>query len=262
MTVTASTSCSRPGERRSRMDSARIWSQSVARRSLMGAERTHNPSPAAASILKRAFGKKRFTRALKASSFFRRRRAHKGNPLPAVAGLLGSGLLGKLGGRFRAPSDKRAAKLAGAVVQAANAGNLTAAAGLIERPNFAGIQKEKAVWRAAAAQVAPNIVAAAARYAQLIPKPDHSSPEAFAASVLAAPIMLADIQAREQAEGATRSAAAERRAAREEAKQATREAQLTSLGTAGLQALAGRGRQPARRRRTRRRSSGRSVRLY
>ena len=112
------------------MDSAHIWSQRVARRALMGYERTNNPTPAAAAML----GTRAVQRAKAKLKRRGRKRAHKGNPLPAVVGLLGgSGLLGKLGGRFRTPSEVRAAKVAPALVAAANAGNLTAAAGLIER---------------------------------------------------------------------------------------------------------------------------------
>lgn len=170
------------------MDSARIWSQSVARRSLMGRERTHNPSPAAAKLL----GKRAVKRAKAKLKRRGKRRAHKGNPLPAVVGLLGgSGLLGKLGGRFRPPAEVRAAKVAESVVQAANSGNLTAAAGLIERANKPMIAKEHAVWVAAAARLSPQTIAAVKANAKRIPAADQSDPEKFAASVLGNPVQIA-----------------------------------------------------------------------
>jgi len=177
------------------MDSARIWSQSTARASLMGRERTHNPSPAASSML----GKRAVRKAKRKLRRGGRKRAHKGNPSPAVVstlaglipgGSLVSGLLGGLGGRFRTPSEVRAAKVAPAVVQAANAGNLTAAAGLIERAARPMIAKEHAVWAAAAAQLAPSIVAAVKVHMKSIPAADQSGPEQFAASVLASPVQV------------------------------------------------------------------------
>lgn len=171
------------------MDSARIWSQSVARRSLIGSERTHNPSPAAASML----GKRRIKKAKAKLKRRGKKRAHRGNPLPAVVGVLAGakGLLGKLGGRFRAPSEVRAARVAESVVQAANAGNLTAAAGLIERAAKPMIAKEHAVWVAAAARLSPAIVAAVKKNAKSIPAADQSGPEQFAASVLGNPVQAA-----------------------------------------------------------------------
>lgn len=150
----------------------------------MGHERTHNPSPAAASML----GKRAVKRAKAKLKRGGRKRAHKGNPLPAVVGLLGG--LSSLGGRFRAPSEKRAAKVAPAVVQAANAGNLTAAAGLIERAAIPMKQLESLVWKAAALQLAPTIVAAVKAHMKSIPKADQSDPEKFAASVLGSPVQL------------------------------------------------------------------------
>lgn len=189
------------------MDSPHIWSAGVARRSMMGKERTHNPSPAAASML----GKKTVRRAKAKLRKLGRKRAHKGNPSPALASLLGGavggppgalvgGLLaGLTGGRFRAPSEVRAAKVAPAIVQAANAGNLTAAAGLIERAAKPMIAKEHAVWAAAAAQLAPAIVALVKAHMQSIPAADQSGPEAFAASVLSSPV---------QAPGATAGSSA------------------------------------------------------
>ena len=163
---------------------SRIWSQSVARRAIMGYEPTNNPSPAAAAML----GKRTVRRAKAALKRRGRRRAHKGNPLPAVAAILGSGVLSKLGGRFRKPSEVRAAALAPAVVQAANAGNLTAAAGLIERAAKPMIAKEHAVWLSAVAQLSPAIVAQVKANMKRIPAADQSSPEAFATSVAANPV--------------------------------------------------------------------------
>lgn len=121
-----------------------------------------------------------------------RKRAHRGNPLPAVVGVLSGlgGLAGKLGGRFRQPSEKRAAGLAPQIVSAANAGNLTAAAGLIERAAKPMIAKESAVWKAAAAQLSPDIIAAVHANASRIPKADQSNPEAFAQSVMANPVQV------------------------------------------------------------------------
>jgi len=241
-----------------------IWSQSVARRALMGSERTHNPSPAASALL----GKRKVGRAKAKLRRLGRRRAYKGNPAGAVTALLGGalggppgallgGLLG--GARFRAPSSSRAAKIAPALVTAANAGNLTAAAGLIERAAKPMTAKESAVWKMAAAQLAPAIVAAVHKYATLIPAADQTNPENFAASVMASAVSLPEIQAREMQARGVATSAAERRAAREEAKQATREAQLAGVAGAGLQALARGGRRPTQRRTRRRRSTGRAF---
>lgn len=235
------------------MDSARIWSASVARQSLMGRERTHNPSPAAAALL----GKRSVRRANAKLRRGGRRRAHRGNPLPAVVGLLGG--LGSLGGRFRKPSEVRAAALATPLVTAANAGNLTAAAGLIERSQRPMKVKEQAVWRAAAAQLAPKIVKAVHDYATVIPAADQSNPENFAASVMASPVSLSQIETEAKEARAAAGSAAERRAARAAAAADVREGRLTQLGVTGLQALAGRGRRPVRRRSTRRRTKGRAF---
>jgi hypothetical protein len=235
------------------MDSGRIWSQSVARRAIMGRERTHNPSPAASALL----GHFRVRAAKRQLRRLGRKRAHKGNPLPAIVGLLGG--LGSLGGRFRAPSEARAGKIAPALVAAANAGNLTAAAGLIERAQKPMKVKEQQVWRLAAAQIAPKIVKAVHDYATLIPAADQSNPENFAASVMASPISLTDLEQQAKEARAAAGSAAERRAARAAAQSDVTAGRLTELGVAGLQALAGRGRQPRRRRSTRRRSQGRAF---
>jgi hypothetical protein len=153
---------------------------------MMGYERTNNPTPSAAALL----GKARVKRAkakLKRKGIKKR---HKGNPLPAVVGLLG-GLAGKLGGRFRKPSEVRAAAVAEGVIQAANAGNLTAAAGLIERATKPMKMAEHAVWAAAAARLSPSIVQQVKANAKNIPAADQSDPEHFAASVLGNPVQAA-----------------------------------------------------------------------
>lgn len=224
----------------------KLWSQSIARASLLGHEtETMNPSIAAKSLL----GRDVVTRATRKLFRYGRRRAYRGNPLPALIGALGS--LGGLGKRFKAPSEKRAAAIAPAIIAAANSGNLTAARGLIERAAWPMIAKEWDVWKAAAAQLAPKMRAAVTKYAELIPAASQRNPEEFAASIAASPVQLAQIEGQEREERATRGAAAERRAARDEEAAERREGRLTELGAAGLQALAGRGRRPARRRRRR-----------
>jgi hypothetical protein len=146
----------------------------------MGNERTNNPTPAAAAML----GKKRVARAKRTLKRKGIKKRHKGNPLPAVVALAG-GLLGKLGGRFRKPSEARAAAVAPSIVQAANSGNLTAARGLIERAAKPMKVAESVVWKAAAAQLSADIIKQVAANSKSIPQADQSSPEAFAQSVLA-----------------------------------------------------------------------------
>src|SRR5262245_4987902 len=182
-TRSASTEC-----RKSR-GMGNLWSRGVARSSIMGYEKTSNPTPAAYMLL----GKKRVRAAKRVLKKRGRRRAHRGNPLPAVVGVLSGlgGIAGKLGGRFRKPSEARAGGVAESVVQAANAGNLTAARGLIERAAKPMLAKESAVWKAAAARLSAEIIAAVRRNADRIPQADQSSPEAFAASVLANPVTAA-----------------------------------------------------------------------
>jgi hypothetical protein len=170
----------------------KLWSQSVARRSLLGHDTdTMNPSIAAKSLLGRvAVAKAKRTQKWK-------RRFHRENlslgsigSLVPGGGLFG-GLLGGLGGRFRAPSEKRAARVAPGVIQAANAGNLVAVKGIIHRaqPGF-GIAKERAVWQSALAQVKPQLVAQAQKNDKNIPEADHKNPEAFAASIAASAAMM------------------------------------------------------------------------
>lgn len=91
------------------MDSARIWSQSVARGFLVGRERTNNPSPAASSLLRRTFGKRSFRGAKGILRRLRGRRRHKGNPAPAAVALaLGKLVGGSLGKRLEGRGAKDA----------------------------------------------------------------------------------------------------------------------------------------------------------
>ena len=69
-----------------------VWSQSTARKELLGSK-SRNPSIAAESLL----GKRTVARAVRVLRRGGRRRAFRGNPLPAVAGLLGG--LGGIGRR-------------------------------------------------------------------------------------------------------------------------------------------------------------------
>lgn len=109
------------------MDSARIWSQSTARRALMGYERTNNPTPSAARLL----GKARVKRAERVLKRKGKKRAHRGNPLPAVAGLAGGLLGGKLANRLKSPEQRHAERVAVADALAARAA-LGDAAALVE----------------------------------------------------------------------------------------------------------------------------------
>jgi len=65
-----------------------LWNRGAARSSLMGYERTHNPTPAAVSML----GSKAVRGAKQVLRRKGKKRAHRGNPLPAVVGLLSSGI--------------------------------------------------------------------------------------------------------------------------------------------------------------------------
>lgn len=96
----------------------------------MGRETTNNPVPAAAALL----GRKKVGHATRALRRMGRKRAHKGNPLPAVVGVLGGiKQLGGVFGRFGPPSEKRAAGVASQLVTAAIGGNLTAAKTILDR---------------------------------------------------------------------------------------------------------------------------------
>lgn len=221
--------------------------QSQASRFVHGNRDTSNPTMAARFILGRFAGRKatgliqRYRRG--------RRSAYKGNPaIAALAGVLGGLDLGK---RFKAPSFKRAAAMAPAIVAAANAGNLTAARGLIERAALPMNAKEHAVWAAAAGQLAPKIRAAVTMYAALVPAADQAGPEQFAASLVASPVQLTELETQAREERAARGAAGAAKAARAEAAAERREARFTELGAAGLTALARGGRRPARRRKRR-----------
>lgn len=61
-----------------------LWSRGHARSAIMGYEKTSNPTPAAVRLL----GKKAVRSAVKKLKRGGRKRAHKGNPLPAVVGTL------------------------------------------------------------------------------------------------------------------------------------------------------------------------------
>jgi hypothetical protein len=165
-----------------------LYQQSLARGYLMGHEETRNPSIAETHLL----GRRAVRRAVARARQYRTRPYHRDNPLPAVAAILGGGgvlskipLLGGLAGRFRKPSEVRAAAVAPAVIQAANAGNLVAVKGIIHRTQI-GIAKERAVWQQALAQITPALVDKAVKLNKSIPEANHANPEAFAASVAAA----------------------------------------------------------------------------
>lgn len=162
-----------------------LWSRGIARARLMGYEPTHNPSPAAAALLKRGLGKRKRLAAVVRALSRRRRPFHRGNPPPAVVALAAYGKK-LLGGRFRTPSEKRAEPVAQQLVTAAVGGNLTAAKAIIERTQI-GIAKERAVWNAALAQLPPELMKAVTRYKAQIPGVDHTSPEAAGSSALSRP---------------------------------------------------------------------------
>jgi len=204
--------------------------------------------------VRKFFGARRARLAIRKARKFRRP-FYRGNPVPALVAGLASKLVG---GLFKAPSEKRAAKVAPAVILAANAGNLTAVAGLLERAAKPMRPKESLVWKLAAAQLSARVKKAAMDYATLIPPADQSNPENFAASVLAQPVSLAELEAQAKEARAAAGSAAERRAARAAAASDIQAGRLTELGVAGLQALAGRGRRPATRRR-RRSTKGRAF---
>jgi hypothetical protein len=88
---------------------AKIWSRGYGRAALIGPERTMNPAPAAASILRAELGGSQFRRLV--NRIKRRRRPfHKDNPLPAVVGLLGSlgGVTKRLKGRAARDAERAA----------------------------------------------------------------------------------------------------------------------------------------------------------
>lgn len=155
----------------------------------MGHEPTMNPTPAQFFLLKQGLGARRAKLGIKRAGRLRRR-FHKGNPLPAVAAIMGSDALKHIpivGKIFVTPSEKRAAAVVGQVVVSANAGNLVAVKGIMHRaaPGF-GIAKERAIWGTALAQVKPELVARTNKLFKTIPEADHTNPEMFAQSVAAA----------------------------------------------------------------------------
>lgn len=232
---------------------ARIWSQGIARRSLLG-EPSKNPTLAAAMLLRRGFGRKRVARAVKALSRVRRR-FHRGNPLPAAAALAAASKLG-LGGLFKTPSEKRAGKVVGAVVASAVNGNLTAAKAILERTEI-GISKERAVWRSAWAQVPQKVKTLLKQYGELVPGVDHTNPETAAETALSRAVDANELERAAEEEAAQlkseRAAAARERAAAGE----RREARLLDVGGQIGAAILGRGRSRRRRTTRRRRSSPR-----
>lgn len=167
----------------------KLYNRGFARAAIIGKEPTMNPTPAAAALLGMNVVRPQFHRVSIARRHLRKKKHERtANPVPAVLSLLGGGgFLGGLSKRFKAPSEKRAAGLVPALVASANSGNLTAVKGLIERANKPMIAKESAVWKAAAAQIAPAMVALAIKNNAQIPAADQSGPEQFSASVLASP---------------------------------------------------------------------------
>lgn len=160
----------------------KLWNQSTARASLLGREtETMNPSIAAHSLL----GRDRVTRASRKLKTYRRRKAFKNNPFPALLGAVS--LFKGLSGRFKSPSDKRAAKVAPQLVAAAIQGNLTAAKTISDRTQVAGIVKERAVWEQALSQVPQRILQLISKYEKQIPGVDNSSPENAARDALSRP---------------------------------------------------------------------------
>ena len=219
----------------------------------MGHEPTMNPTPAAMSILKSAFGGPRVAQAIQRIGK-RRKSAHKGNPLPAlVAGEVLSHIPG-IKNIFKTPSEKRAAAVAQSLVASANQGNLTAAKAILER-SVIGIMKERAIWTAASAQIPKNIKDLVKKYEAVIPGVDHSSPEAAAQSALASAVNGLELEASARTAAAT--AASQSRASRAASSAASAKERMTMMGLGadvlGKAATAfgrgGRSRRPVRRRR-------------
>ena len=96
--------------------SYQVWSAGAARRSLQPGVRTGNPTPAAAALL----GKRRVSRAAKALKRAGKKRAHRGNPLPAVVAIASQ----ILGGKLKTPAQHQAdrERVYSAAAQAAQAG--------------------------------------------------------------------------------------------------------------------------------------------
>jgi hypothetical protein len=228
------------------VDSGRIWSQSTARRAIMGKERTHNPSPAASALL----GKRTIRSARRILKRKGRKSYYRGNPAPAIAAVVAEKI--GLGRIFKTPSEKRAAAVAGQAVSSAASGNLTAAKMIAER-TMLGIQKERAVWRAALKQIPPKILALVKKYDAQIPGVDHSTPESAVADALAREVNGVELEAAAE-EVASQSRAAAAANARE---RAAANRQLVSQGIGAVEQLGiGLGRvalRGSRRRRSRRR---------
>jgi hypothetical protein len=107
------------------------------------------------------------------------------NPVPVAAALTGGKLLGGLARRFRAPSERRASGPSQQLVASANAGNATAATAIYYRQSV-GIEKERAVWRAAFQQLTPDMQLVGQRFSrQLLALTDHSTPESAVRTALA-----------------------------------------------------------------------------
>lgn len=221
----------------------------------MGHERTQNPSLAAAALLKSSLGRRKLGSVLK--GLRRRRRSfYRGNPVPALA-VAALSKVGFLKGLGKTPSEKRAGKVASALISSAVQGNLTAAKAIEARQSI-GIMKERSVWQAAWAQVPTKIKALLKKYAELVPGVDHSTPETAAQEALARAVDANELedQAREEMASARRERGAASAASAAAAER--REARLTELGVGVAGAIArGARRQPRRRRK--RRSSGRAF---
>jgi len=117
------------------VDSAHLWSQSIARRSMMGHERTNNPTPAAAAML----GKKRVAKAVKIAKSKGRKRRHRGNPSAAEVGSLvpipGAGVVGSIIGSIFGgahPKDKQRFAIADGLAHRAALGDKQALNDLME----------------------------------------------------------------------------------------------------------------------------------
>lgn len=171
----------------------RLWQRGLARASLIRREPTFNPAPAAAYLL--GIGPVRPT--LWSQGHARRRlvgkRTRTHNFAPAALAVLGIGKkLGGVLGRFKQPSEKRAAGPAAQLVAAAIAGNATAARTIYARTLF-GISKERQVWIAALAQLSPDLVALAHKHPELDARVDNSGPEKAAASAIANAVDVAEL---------------------------------------------------------------------
>lgn len=241
----------------------RIWSQGIARRALLGSD-SQNPTLAAKMLLglqRRGGGARRRSPFAKGLARARRLRRSffRGNPAPAVVAALAGKLPGFARGLFKTPSEKRAGAIAGSLVASAVAGNLTAAKAIDERQEI-GIAKERAVWRRAWTQVPAKIKQLLKQYGELVPGVDHSTPETAGETALARAVDVNELE--DQAAEAARMVREERAAGRRETSAAAerREARLTELGLGIGQALAGRGRRPAKRRK-KRRTTGRRISL-